>query len=145
MSDNILQTIQTLLQDVIAPDVREIKGRLDAMQQQIDLRFGAIDLRFDAIDLRFGATQEAIDLRFGAMQKHIDLRFEAMQEHIEVRVGGLEKLFEAHVRGMDKQMAYLEKSLLSAFAQSQLRTEISGAQAVVDIRERVAVLESQRT
>jgi hypothetical protein len=40
-------------------------------------------------------------------------------------------------------MVYLEKSLLSAFAESQARIEITGSKAVIDLRERVAVLESK--
>jgi hypothetical protein len=86
MSDNILKTIQSILQDIIAPDIREIKAQQAAMQQQMDFRF------------------------------------KAMEDH----------------------MNHVEKQLLSAFAASQLQVELTGTKAIVDIRERVAVLESQR-
>jgi hypothetical protein len=96
MADNVLQTIQKLLQDVIAPDIRETKVRVDEMQKQIDVRLAAIE------------------------------------KQVEIRVGGIEQ-----------RMVYLEKSLLSAFAESQARIEITGSKAVIDRRERVAVLESK--
>jgi len=96
MADNVLQTIQKLLQDVIAPDIRETKVRVDEMQKQIDVRLAAIE------------------------------------KQVEIRVGGIEQ-----------RMVYLEKSLLSAFAESQARIEITGSKAVIDLRERVAVLESK--
>jgi len=33
MSENVLQTLQQLVQDVIAPDVRELKVRLTALEK----------------------------------------------------------------------------------------------------------------
>lgn len=48
MADNILQTLQQLIQDVIAPDVRELKVRHAALEKQIDVRFDAADERTDA-------------------------------------------------------------------------------------------------
>ena len=35
MSDNVLQTLQKLVQDVIAPDVRELKVRVEGVEKQI--------------------------------------------------------------------------------------------------------------
>ena len=48
MSDNILQTLQKLVQDVIAPDVRELKVRV--VEKDMEVRFNAVDLRFNGID-----------------------------------------------------------------------------------------------
>ena len=48
MSDNILQTLQHLVQDVIAPDVRELKMRVDSLEKQIEVRFNALDQKNDA-------------------------------------------------------------------------------------------------
>jgi len=71
MSDNILQTLQHLVQDVIAPDVRELKANQSALEKQItalekhmDVRFYAADqtseARFDAIDARLEGILSAI-------------------------------------------------------------------------------------
>jgi hypothetical protein len=57
MSDNILQTLQQLVQDVIAPDVRELKVRLSSLEKQIDVRFDASDQKNDA---QFKAIMAAI-------------------------------------------------------------------------------------
>jgi len=57
MSDNILQSLQQLVQDVISPDVRELKVRLAALEKQIDIRFDAADQKADA---RFDALMSAI-------------------------------------------------------------------------------------
>lgn len=48
MSDNVLQTLQRLVQDVIAPDVRELKVRVEEMDKRIDARFDAMQRQMDA-------------------------------------------------------------------------------------------------
>jgi len=115
VSDNILKTIQSILQDVIAPDIREIKAQQQAMQQQIDLRF-----------------------------KEVETRFKSVEQQIEIQVAGLRQEFAIQVNGLNNQMSHLEKQLLAAYATSQLQVELTGTKAIVDLRERVAVLESQR-
>jgi len=129
MSDNILK----ILQDVIAPDIREIKAQQQAMQQQMDLRFDAMqqqmDTRFREVDTRF---------------REVDTRFKSIEHQIEFQVGGLKQQLESHVASVNANMNHLEKQLLSAFAISQAQVELTGTKAIVDLRERVAVLESQR-
>ena len=57
MSDNVLQTLQQLVQDVIAPDVRELKVRVTSLEKQMDVRFDAMDQKSDA---QFKAIMAAI-------------------------------------------------------------------------------------
>lgn len=64
MSDNILQTLQHLVQDVIAPDVRELKAnqaafdkQIEALEKHMEYRFQAADQKADA---RFDALMSAI-------------------------------------------------------------------------------------
>ncbi len=42
MSDNALQTLRKLIQDVIAPDVRELKVRVEGLEKQIEANTKAI-------------------------------------------------------------------------------------------------------
>jgi len=58
MSDNILQTLQHLVQDVIAPDVRELKVCFNSLEKQIEVRFNAVDQKFDSVDQRFDPFDE---------------------------------------------------------------------------------------
>lgn len=39
MADNAIHTVQKLLQDLIAPDVRETKVRLEAFEKRVDAQF----------------------------------------------------------------------------------------------------------
>lgn len=57
MTDNVLQTLQQLVQDVIAPDVRELKVRVGSLEKGMDFRFTALEQK---MDLQFRAVLSAI-------------------------------------------------------------------------------------
>jgi hypothetical protein len=60
MSDNILQTLQHVVQDVIAPDVRELKANQNALEKQIVALEKHIDVRFEAADQKSEARFDAL-------------------------------------------------------------------------------------
>ena len=72
MSDNALQTLQQLVQDVIAPDVRELKVRVSSTEKTVESRFGSLE---KDVDVRFNALQREMDTRFDA----IDQRFSSLE------------------------------------------------------------------
>lgn len=78
MSENLLQTLQQLVQDVIAPDVRELKARVSSLEKQMDVRFDAVDVRFDAVDTRFNALEQKTETRFSALEQKMDAQFKAI-------------------------------------------------------------------
>ena len=57
MPDNLLETLQRLIQDVIAPDVRELKVRVSEMEKRMDARFEALERQNEA---QFKAIMAAI-------------------------------------------------------------------------------------
>jgi hypothetical protein len=67
MSDNILQTLQQLVQDVIAPDVRELKVRMTSLEKQVDVRFNAMEQRFDMFEQKSDAQFKTINAQFHAV------------------------------------------------------------------------------
>jgi hypothetical protein len=117
VSDNVLQTLQKLVQDVIAPDVRETKVRLESLGKETNTRFDSVSSRFDAVDIRFDAMQKQIDTRFSAVEKQIQ---------------SLSKENEAQYQG-----------ILAAIAASKAQADLAGMSAIASLRERVAVLESK--
>jgi len=60
MSENILQTLQHLVQDVIAPDLRQLKADLRSLEKQVDIRF-------DAIESRLKSQESLAEARFEAL------------------------------------------------------------------------------
>jgi phosphate uptake regulator len=57
MSDNVLQTLQHAIQDVIAPDVRELKVRVSSIEKQMETQYHSLR---DQIDASFKALMAAI-------------------------------------------------------------------------------------
>lgn len=66
MPENIAQTVQKVIQDLVAPDVRELKVLVTALQKQIDQRFDAqdqkSDVQFKALMAAFGEFKAQSEL-----------------------------------------------------------------------------------
>jgi uncharacterized protein YicC (UPF0701 family) len=71
MSENVLQTLQQLVQDVIAPDVRELKANQASLEKQIAALEKHMDVRFNSADQKTDARFDAIDARFDALMSAI--------------------------------------------------------------------------
>ncbi len=117
MSDNVVQTLQKLVQDVLAPEVRETKVRVESLAKEMEARFGAVDTRFDALTKEMDTRFDAVDQRF----KSIDMRFDMMEKQSESQY----------------------KSILAAIAESKAQTDLANMSEVYSLRERVAVLEAK--
>ena len=67
---NIYQTLKQAIQDVIAPEMQQLRGDIKALSARMDSFEKSVDARFDAIGQRF----ETVDQRFKAMeQRFVDL------------------------------------------------------------------------
>ncbi|HEY2859685.1 MAG TPA: hypothetical protein VGJ21_14795 [Terracidiphilus sp.] len=71
MSENILQTLQHVVQDVIAPDVRELKANQAALEKQIAALEKHMDMRFEAADQKAWASDQKAEARFDALMAAI--------------------------------------------------------------------------
>jgi hypothetical protein len=58
MAENAVQSVQSLIQDVLAPDVRELKVRVESLEKRMDERFAAERAHNDAnIQMILGAIK----------------------------------------------------------------------------------------
>jgi hypothetical protein len=81
MSENIAQTVQKAVQDIVAPDVRELKVLVTALQKQIDQRF---DAQNDKSETQFRALMAALG-EFKAQSELTSLRvISALSERVAV-------------------------------------------------------------
>jgi hypothetical protein len=132
MSENLLQTLQSLVQDVIAPDVRELKVRLASLEKQIDVRFEAVNDKFAAVDGKFAA----VDGKFAAMNEKMDVQFGAVND----KFAAVDGKFAAMSEKMDVQF----RAIMAAIGESRAQSELTTLKLLSALSERVAVLESQR-
>jgi predicted phage gp36 major capsid-like protein len=119
MPENIAQTVQKAIQDIVAPDVRELKIQVAALQKQMDQRFDALTKEMDQ---RFEAQSKQFEQRFDAQSKEIDQRFEAQSRQSDAQ-------FEA---------------LMAALREFKAQSELSSVRVIAALSERVAVLEARR-
>jgi outer membrane murein-binding lipoprotein Lpp len=75
MSENVLKTLQQLVQDVIAPDVRELKVRVASLEKQMDANHQALS---DKMDLIAGN----LDNRIGSLESKMETQFKAIMAAI---------------------------------------------------------------
>jgi hypothetical protein len=54
---SVIDDTRKVMQDFLAPELRGISARLDALEQ----RFGVVDKRFDAVDHRFERVDQKLD------------------------------------------------------------------------------------
>ena len=95
--------IDALAGTVLAMDERsnameaKFEVRFDAMDADLEAKFGTVDSRFDAMDVRFETIEgrlDAMDVRFDAM----DVRFDALDGRFEIadaRFEAVDARFEA--------------------------------------------------
>ncbi len=136
MSENLLQTLQQLVQDVIAPDVRELKVRVSSLEKQMDVRFDAVDVRFNALDQRFDSYDQKTDARFDGVDARfntVDSRFNALEQKTDSRFNALEQKMDAHF-----------VALMAAIGESKAQSELTTMRLIAPPAERIAVLEAQR-
>ncbi len=126
MSENMAQTLQKVIQDLVAPDVRELKTIVVDLQKQMDQRFDAMDhkftARFDAMDQKFTARLDASDEKFTS-------RFDAMDQKAVLR---------------DEKADAQFRALMAAFGEFRAQSELVTIRVVSQLSERVAMLEAQR-
>lgn len=78
----VVEDVRSVVQDFVAPELRELRARIDALEEQqkqfradVDKRFDAIDGRFDKVDDQFGK----VDARFDK----VDARFEKLEDKLD--------------------------------------------------------------
>jgi hypothetical protein len=68
MADNVLQTLQHVIQDVIAPDVRELKVRLAALEKQSETQFNSLEKKGDT---QYNSLRDQQEANFKALMAAI--------------------------------------------------------------------------
>ena len=57
---SVVEDVRTVVQDFLAPELRELKARVDALEKRMDDRFKHVDERFDAAERTAQARHEQV-------------------------------------------------------------------------------------
>lgn len=82
MPENIAQTVQKVIQDLVAPEVKELKVLVSALQKQIDQGFEA---QGEKADIQYKALDQKADIHFQALMAAFR-EFQAKSELESVRI-----------------------------------------------------------
>ena len=119
MSENIAQTVQKVIQDLVAPDVRELKTLVTNLQSQL-------------------THVES------SLQQEIHQRFDAQDKKTEAQFRSLDQKTEAQFRSLDQKTDAQFRALMSAFGEFKAQSELTTIRVISQLSERVAVLEAHR-
>ena len=97
MTDNVLQTLQQLVQDVIAPDVRELKVRQASFEKLVDERFGSLT--------------KSIDERFNAQGRQSEMQFQTLLAAISEAKAQTELARTREISDLRERIAVIESKL----------------------------------
>ena len=112
--ENIVQSVKTAIQDVVAPDVRELKVKTEALREQIT-----------SVDKRLSEQIASVD-------KRLSEQIASLERHMGEK-------FEASAARSDAQF----HALLAAIAQSKAENELMVYKQLSSLTQRVTVLEAK--
>jgi capsule polysaccharide export protein KpsE/RkpR len=71
MTENLLETVRQILQDNVAPDVRELKARMTSMEREMAALRREMQLQFEAvmIELRAQRGMAALSERIAVLEE----------------------------------------------------------------------------
>jgi hypothetical protein len=140
MSD-VVQSVRQLLQDFIAPELRELKSDIKQVDSKIDSVSNGLMAKIDSetggltakIDSEAGSLTAKIDSETGGLKAKIDSETKRLEDKIVSEVGRLEDK-------VDSGFAQVRTLLENAY----LRSELEATRDISNLRERVTRLEVER-
>ncbi|HEV2323723.1 MAG TPA: hypothetical protein VGS10_07215 [Terracidiphilus sp.] len=79
-----IEDVHQALQDFLAPELRAITARIDALEKVMIARFDLVDQNFASVDVRF----DSVDVKFESIHKEIQALGKSLD--IERRLAALE-------------------------------------------------------
>jgi len=71
MSMGTVEDLRKVLQDFLAPELRAVTARFDAIDQRLDALTRVMDARFEAVDTRLASLEKNGDIKFASLEKGI--------------------------------------------------------------------------
>ena len=66
-----VEDIRKVLQEFLAPELRAVTARFDAVDQRFDALFKIMDARFEAVDTKLVSLEKSSDIKFASLEKEI--------------------------------------------------------------------------
>lgn len=78
-----VEDVRQVLQDFLAPELREIRTRLDAMDRRLDIVESANDVRYHALTQRVESVSQSLSQRLDSIENANGVRYQAIVQRLE--------------------------------------------------------------
>ena len=119
----VYDQIKKAFQDIVAPEIHELRGELRRLDQKIDGVNATLAAKIDGVDARVTSLRTEMISMKGELLAEIR-RLDTRIDSVDARIGGMEARsdrVDARIDGLDRHL-----------------------QTAIDIRERLAALEARR-
>ncbi|WP_419805107.1 hypothetical protein [Terriglobus sp.] len=107
-NENTLQTIKLAIQDIVAPEVRELKAELKGLSHRMDQLDHRMDQLERRMDDRFALAERRMDERFEASNARSDAQFQAILAAIARSTAENELMVYKQITPLAQRIAALE-------------------------------------
>jgi hypothetical protein len=75
-----VEETRKMVQDFLAPELREIKARLEALEATTKLRFDAVQVQFASLEETMKARFDAVQVQFASLEGTMNARFDTQDK-----------------------------------------------------------------
>ena len=141
----VYDQIKKAFQDVIAPELHELRGEIRRLDQRVE----SVDHKIDGVDARMGARLDAlhdkidgVDARMGVRLGALDGKIDGVDERLGVRLQSLDDKIDS----LRVESRAMKGELLAEIRRLDVRVDgvDRDIRTAIDVRERLAALEARR-
>lgn len=92
---SVVEDTRKAVQDFLAPELREVRAKLDGIEKRIDALEKHTDERFATLEKHMDGRFVAADLRFTDLQRSLDERFNSAEKSANTRHEAVVLMFQA--------------------------------------------------
>lgn len=129
---DILSSLRQLFQDLVAPEVREIRGDLKA----VDARFNSTDVKIEGMGAR-------LDQKIDTVGARLDQKIDTVGARLDQKIDSLSGRLDAVAESLRSDIKSSAASIVAALENAALRGQLEEKDEVAHLRERVTRLEER--
>lgn len=137
---DLFQTVRTAIQDLVAPELREIKVRLDALEKLQETQCRSLQSQNQSLYEIQETQYQSLQSRYQTLRQHQESQYRSPQFQYQSLREHQDSQYKA-VR--DQQDAHFQ-ALMAAIHEFKAKSELDTLKMITALSERVAVLEAAR-
>ena len=84
---SVVEDVRQVVQDFLAPELRALLTRMDALEKVMEARFETVDAKLAALDqkfdLKFATADQKFDLKFAGAEQKSDSNFNILNAKLD--------------------------------------------------------------